>query len=92
MSTRQQAVDNPAQLELACVVMNSVTKKAIDRAGGPSAVSRALGLTKQAVSKWIEVPPRHVLALERLTGISRHVLRPDIYGPSSSERADGAAA
>ena len=61
--------------------MNEITRIAIDRAGGPRAVSREVKLTRQAVAKWEEIPPRHVLALERLSGVSRHDLRPDIYGP-----------
>lgn len=42
-------------------------------------LARALDLTRQAVSRWARVPPRHVLTVEALTGVSRHVLRPDIY-------------
>jgi DNA-binding transcriptional regulator YdaS (Cro superfamily) len=28
-----------------------------------------------------------VLAIERLTGVSRHQLRPDIYGPATKQDA-----
>lgn len=61
--------------------MNQITKTAIQKAGGPAAVSRECNLSRQAVAKWDEIPPKHVLAIERLSGISRHELRPDIYGP-----------
>jgi hypothetical protein len=46
-------------------------------------LAKALGVKKAAVWKWehFGVPPKHVLALERLTGIPRHVLRPDFYPP-----------
>lgn len=62
-------------------VMSSMTKIAIKRAGGAPLVARELGLTRQAITKWEEVPAKHVLAIERLSGVTRYELRPDIYGP-----------
>jgi DNA-binding transcriptional regulator YdaS (Cro superfamily) len=44
-------------------------------------LSRALGITRGAVAKWKQVPADRVLAVERISGISRHDLRPDIYPP-----------
>lgn len=61
-------------------VMSSMTKIAIKRAGGAPVIARELGLTRQAVNKWDEVPGKHVLAIERLSGVTRYELRPDIYG------------
>lgn len=43
-------------------------------------LSRTKKITPQAVSQWKQVPPDRVLAVESLTGVSRHLLRPDIYG------------
>jgi DNA-binding transcriptional regulator YdaS (Cro superfamily) len=40
-----------------------------------------LGLSVPAVSKWRRVPANHVLRVEELTGVSRHDMRPDIFGP-----------
>lgn len=68
----------------------SAVKRAIDAAGGPSAVSRKLReinpevkLTPQAVSRWIasrNCPVKHVLALEKAqSAVTRYELRPDIY-------------
>ena len=54
-------------------------RKAIDRAGGKRALARELGIAHQAVSKWQKVPVLRVLEIERLTGVSRHDLRPDVY-------------
>jgi DNA-binding transcriptional regulator YdaS (Cro superfamily) len=48
-------------------------------------VAAALGITHSAVSHWHQVPPNRVLEVERMTGISRYVLRPDIYGPAPSD-------
>ena len=55
--------------------------KAIASAGSLTVLAEKLGLTLQAVCQWGEVPPERCLDVERLTGVSRHVLRPDIYGP-----------
>lgn len=48
-------------------------------AGGPGKLGAALGISSAAVSQWSEVPPRRVLDVERITGVSRHLLRPDLY-------------
>lgn len=45
----------------------------------PGYVASELGLTPGAISQWDRVPPTRVLDVERITGISRHVLRPDLY-------------
>ena len=44
-------------------------------------LARELGITHGAVMQWRKVPAERVLDVERITGISRHELRPDIYGP-----------
>lgn len=63
--------------------MHEVIRKACERAGGQSEVARRLKLKSQGtVSSWIlrgRVPAERVLELERLSGVSRHVLRPDLY-------------
>lgn len=58
-------------------------KKARTIAGGASAIARELNLTPQAVLQWRVVPAERVLVVERITGISRHELRPDVFGPNS---------
>lgn len=55
--------------------------RVIEKAGGPSAVGTAIGKTRQAVAKWLRIPPQHVLTLERLSGIPKEKIRPDIYPP-----------
>ena len=49
-------------------------------------LAEALGLSKGAVYQWRRVPPEHVLRVEALTGVSRHELRPDIYGAAPVEK------
>lgn len=54
-------------------------QEASKRAGGDAALAELLGVTRQAVDQWKRVPQHHVLTVERLTGVPRHVQRPDIY-------------
>ena len=51
--------------------------------GEQSRLAHAMGIQPSAISQWDRVPVERVLDVERLTGISRHDLRPDIYGPSA---------
>lgn len=52
--------------------------------GGPSSAAKALGIANPSVvMNWRtrgQVPAERVLEIETVTGISRHVLRPDIFG------------
>ena len=48
------------------------------------ALATGLGVTAGAVSQWDRVPAGRVLDVERLTGISRHDLRPDLYPPEAA--------
>jgi DNA-binding transcriptional regulator YdaS (Cro superfamily) len=63
-------------------------KEALDlakqKAGGASGLARALGgISPQAVSQWDRVPAERVIQVEKVTGIARHQLRPDIYPPEN---------
>ena len=58
---------------------SNALKRAVSQAGGQAAFARLIGVTAQAVSQWDEVPPLRVLAVERVSGVSRHELRPDLY-------------
>jgi DNA-binding transcriptional regulator YdaS (Cro superfamily) len=61
-------------------------QRAKAKAGGLSALARALGVTPPAVAQWSRIPVRHVLAVERVTGIRREELRPDFYPPVRRKR------
>lgn len=54
-------------------------KLAIDEAGGVRALGRLLGIAHSSILTWSSAPMHHVLAIERGTGISRELLRPDIF-------------
>ena len=54
-----------------------------DTAGSDSQMARDLGVLQPKVWRWInqskQIPAEYVLVAERLYGVSRHSLRPDIY-------------
>lgn len=60
-------------------------KKAADAVGGVTKLARAIGVSQGAVSNWFargQVPADKCRAIEVATdgAISRHDLRPDIFG------------
>jgi DNA-binding transcriptional regulator YdaS (Cro superfamily) len=71
--------------------IDQIKLEALSRAkgavNGSSALAKALEqkITPQAISQWKQVPAERVLDVERITGVPRHELRPDIY-PAPSER------
>jgi len=44
-------------------------------------LARALGVKHQSFYSWKKVPAERVLDLERVTGIHRSEIRPDLYPP-----------
>lgn len=65
----------------------SALKRAISNSGGQANFARAIGVTAQAISQWDEVPPLRVLTVERVSGVSRTELRPDLYPIEEKARA-----
>lgn len=61
--------------------------KAIELAGGKKPVAEYFRIKLPAVYQWEVAPPNRVLDLEALTRrkVSRHDLRPDIFGPKPAE-------
>lgn len=57
----------------------------LSKRGEATRIGRELGITHSAVQQWLRkgVPAERVLDVERITGISRHELRPDVFGPAS---------
>lgn len=60
--------------------MINIVEKAAEKAGGVVSLARELGIKHTALYSWNRVPAERVLDIERLTGISRHELRPDVFG------------
>lgn len=66
-----------------------------------TAIARETDVTHGAVSQWLRtrVPAERVLVVERVTGIDRSIIRPDLYPPPappsgepSASTADGTPA
>lgn len=60
--------------------MEKLTAWINDGRGRLTEVAKACGITHSAVSQWDRVPSDRVLIVERVTGIPRAELRPDLYG------------
>lgn len=62
----------------------TVLKRAVTRAGGPSAVARAFGISPVSVGEWIkkdDLPAPRILPLAALTQweFTPHMLNSDLY-------------
>jgi TorA maturation chaperone TorD len=61
---------------------------AIRAAGGVSELARQLSISQPSVSNWTRVPAERVVAVEAATGVSRALLRPDLYGDAIAADID----
>lgn len=59
---------------------------AVAKAGGMRALARELGINYQAIQSWKRIPAERVIAIERITGIPRDQLRPDLYKVSDKKK------
>jgi hypothetical protein len=69
-----------------CLQQRREKKKPFDSL---ASIGRALGVSKQGVAQWDQIPAHHVIAIEALVGLSRYRQRPDIYPPITHERRKG---
>ena len=53
--------------------------EAIEKAGGLRALARQLGIAHQSIAGWDKVPAERIVEIERVTGVPRQRLRPDLY-------------
>jgi DNA-binding transcriptional regulator YdaS (Cro superfamily) len=49
--------------------------------GAQARIARELGLSRSAVTQWRRVPADRLIDIERITGIPRRRLRPDLFAP-----------
>ena len=64
--------------------------EAVELVGGQSKLAEELDIKQGHVAMWIhrdkKAPPaEYVLKIEKLTGVSRHKLRPDVFGEEPKE-------
>lgn len=68
-------------------------REAVARLGSQQGLADICAVSQTAVWKWLQagkaLPPKHVLAVEAATGISRHELRPDIYPIETTQSPTG---
>lgn len=73
-----------------CIIPGMARKtpieKAAARVGSKSALARLLKVAVQSIQQWDRIPAERVHDVERVTGIPRHELRPDLY-PKAREAA-----
>lgn len=67
--------------------------RAVERAGGQTRLAKHIGVNQCVVSYWLKQSKRgaagqHCVAIEELTGVPRHELRPDIYPAPQTEAAE----
>lgn len=68
------------------MTQSEIIARAVEKAGGTRVVAEALGMkSAEGVRVWIvrgKVPDKHLVNLERLTGVPRQLLRPDLFAPA----------
>jgi DNA-binding transcriptional regulator YdaS (Cro superfamily) len=66
--------------------VNEGFDKAVAVLGSKKLLAEALGIWPQAVYQWRAIPPMRVIEIEKLTGVSRRELRPDLH-PTRGKKA-----
>jgi DNA-binding transcriptional regulator YdaS (Cro superfamily) len=66
----------------------AVVEEAAAKLGGIRKLARELGIKHNSLYRWTKVPAERVLQFEKLSGKSRHELRPDIYGPPRKRKSE----
>ena len=64
----------------------------INACGGNPVVFKALGIGRQSLHQWLVIPATRVADLERLSGIPREKIRPDVFRDSDLPKDAGKAA
>lgn len=71
-----------------CDIWVMEPKELFKRAGGCAAVATKLGLRAHStVLGWKRIPPHHCPTIERIFGIPREELRPDLFKRTPAQEA-----
>jgi TorA maturation chaperone TorD len=60
--------------------------EAINVVGGVDELAQRIGISQPSVSNWARVPADRLAAVEAATGVSRRLLRPDLFAESLTDR------
>jgi DNA-binding transcriptional regulator YdaS (Cro superfamily) len=71
-----------------CIAACELAKASV---GGAKILAKKLGISRQAVTQWQIIPIDRVKEVERASGISRRVLRPDYFADDEAEDKEAAA-
>ncbi len=66
--------------------------RAVEKAGSQLKLAAILGIKPPSVTGWYDrgrVPAERCIAIELATGVSRHDLRPDVFGPAPANDGQG---
>jgi DNA-binding transcriptional regulator YdaS (Cro superfamily) len=61
------------------ITMTEIITQICKPNGGVTHIAKALGISRQAIYQWKEIPPKHLVALEKITGVPRAEMRRDLY-------------
>lgn len=70
------------------VMYEHAIHQAIRAAGSQAKLAAIVGKKQGHVSRWLSrrrIPAQLVLPIEAATGVSRHELRPDVFGPAPAQ-------
>lgn len=67
--------------------MLDIVRMAAERIGGVPRLAKRIGVTRQAIYQWREVPVERIADISAATGIARAELRPDLYALTDDEIA-----
>lgn len=59
--------------------MNQGLRAAIEAAGSKYRLAQLLGVHPSSIIKWHRIPSARIIQVEKVTGVDRAVLRPDLY-------------
>jgi DNA-binding transcriptional regulator YdaS (Cro superfamily) len=71
--------------------MLTVIREAAGKVGGVPKLARRLGVSRQAIYQWTEVPVERAADLERVTGIPRSRFRPDVFKGAAAADTEAAS-
>lgn len=76
---RQVWLDNNPANSYPNWMQDDALRRAVKAAGGPTKFAAALGINRQAIWQWKKCPINRIVEVEKISGIPREELRPDLY-------------